>query len=297
MRLDQLCEHYRDSRIELRDNSYEQIQVAVRLFSRWLGREADVSDLTKANLIAWLRHLSQAGRAGRTVNGKRAHLLSLWNFAADEGLLDPPPRRVPRATEECKAPRAWLTADVDEMLAVAPSATSRRGWAGPEWTALILLLWDTALRISTALRLKPSHLEIDADGVGWINTPGAIQKGKRATRHRLHADTLQAIRDMRAATTLDTADALLPWPYPLRDVQRHFSEQILEPAGLLRPGVPKFHGFRRASYSYVAASLGIERASTHAAHRSNLSRAYADPRIVEQGNVLDVLPRPEVRRA
>ncbi len=119
MRLDALCEAYRDNHIDLKDTSYALYEIAERQFSRWLGRQAKLSDLTKANLVAWMRSLREAGRAGVTVNNKRNHLVSLWNFAADEEWCPPPPRKIPKASEERRQPNSWDTSDLERMIVFA----------------------------------------------------------------------------------------------------------------------------------------------------------------------------------
>lgn len=138
MKLKELCEAYRDNHIDLKNTSFTLYEIAERQFSRWLGRPAELTDLTKANLVAWMRSLRESGRAGITVNGKRNHVLALWNFAADEGLIDPPPRKIPKASEERPLPNSWSTPQLEQILQAAANAPDRDGWGPVEWTALIL---------------------------------------------------------------------------------------------------------------------------------------------------------------
>lgn len=83
---------YIPARLALTEGSAEQLRVAVRRYSSWLGRPALLSDLDAPRLVSWLRAQGES-LAPSTVNSRRADILAIWNDAADAGVVEPPPRR------------------------------------------------------------------------------------------------------------------------------------------------------------------------------------------------------------
>lgn len=76
----------------------EQISITVRLFGRFLGREATTGDLAAPIINGWLLD-AERNRAAETINGRRKNLLILWRAAHDAEIVSDAPGKLRRAKE------------------------------------------------------------------------------------------------------------------------------------------------------------------------------------------------------
>jgi len=285
--------HYLDSsyipaRLSLCEGSAEQLRVAVRRFDAWLGRPANLSDLTAGTVTSYLRAELQTLSA-ETVKRRRGALLSIWTDAADAGLIEPPPRRLPTVRTAATVPTAW---SLDEMAAIVAACRRVPGrWEGCPaalcWHLGVSVLWDSACRIGSLLAARVA--DVDLDRSTW-HVPAAAIKGRHADRlFRLHAETTSLIRE--SVTDWPAREMLFPFPHGRRQVWSHL-RRILDDAGLPTTRRDLFHKLRRSAESHAAASLGSAAAAELVGHSEAVARkSYVAPDVARQASLADVLPR------
>jgi len=279
-----LQEIYIPSRLELSAGTIRQIQVAITLFSRWLGRSASLTDLDE-NTIRQFLTAYRVDRAAATTNSRRRDLLALWQCAYDEEMFDRPPRRkrIRRAKESPRIPEAWTSGEVGRILeAIADEPGEVSGWpASIWWRSLILVLYDTGERRGAVMAAGPQDLSLAGCWIVFRHT-----KTGRPRWCPLHADTIVACREI-----FDPGrERIWPWAFSDCWLSKSF-KRILDRAkvahGWKRGGV--FHKLRRTTGSLVE-QAGGDGAKHIGNTRAVFLRHYCDPRFFS--SQLDRLPRP-----
>lgn len=274
-------------RLNLTSGTLQQYRIAVRWFEKVHCR-VPLRDLTPLHIVGVMRHLKDAGRSERTANNTRKSLLTLWRYAEEFGAAVAPvpnARRIPRMREAAPLPRAWRPEQVAKIIAACQRAPERRGWTGQHWSALVLTVYDTSLRIGCLMRSTVDQLDADSC---TLTVPGSLQKSRRETCQPLHPDTATLL------LSLPRADKrLFPWPYRREELWRAF-RRILADAGLPHGRRDQFHRIRRTSYTLVAAKFGVSAASEHASHSRDMSRHYLDRSFLDRESPLEALPRPKI---
>jgi len=288
--LSRFCGCYCEQRLNLSQGSAEQLAVAVRQYGRWLGRPATLADLTRENLLAYLRSL--VGRlAPATINSRRQALLTLWRAAAQEGLLAPPPP-IPKLIVPERLPVAWTIDQVSQLLRTIKTRPGH--WYGVPvslaWEIGLLTIWDTAARVGSLLGADLSH--VDLQQRTW-RVPAEHLKGRRRDRlFRLHPQTVDAIS--RSLVNGRTTTKLFPYPYQRREVFLHL-KCLLRDAGLPFDRQHLFHCLRRTAESYAAAARGIEWAAAAVGHSAAVARkSYISPLVCPAPSLIEALPRPTI---
>ncbi len=260
-------------------------RISLRSFSRFTIRAPVLADLCDDTLNRYLCYYRALPRTAATTNKERANLLAIWRFAARKGYLPNWPD-VPKETQPEQVPVAWLPDELKRLFAAAAQAP---GWiegdkASAWWTALLLLCWDTGERISALLAVRWEAIDLVS---GWVIVPAGSRKGGRSDEaYRLHADTVQALRQLRTERT----GQVFHWPYDRSYIWSRFGK-LLKAAGLPHDRKSKFHKIRRSVGSYVKAAGGDP--SEALRHRdSRVTRAYLDPRLCGQKQAVDWLFRP-----
>lgn len=283
---------YIPPRLGLSQSSAQQIEIAVRLFSRWLDRPATLADLSTSSICNWMRWLAET-RSPATVNSKRQPILSLWRAACEEGLCEPPRKWPPRWPEPKRIPNAWTIEQVSRLLdATNNIAVSSVLWDGCPaalaWRTAILLIWDTGCRLATLLDASVS--ELDLDSATW-RVPAEHCKGKRADRvYRLHPDTVAILR----TSLKKPRERIFPFPFCKHQVWPHL-KRILRTAGLPCDRKHLFHCLRRTTESYAAAARGVEWAAAAVGHSVQVAKiSYICPAIAPGPSLIDAVPRPRI---
>lgn len=164
--LSELLTNYLQAR-DLEEGSARHLQYVLARFHRWLRRSPRTSDLVAARLNAWLESLLADSLSRSTVKGYRGAMLCLWRFAYETGALKLPPARVRPVKVPRRLPTAWTVAEVNRLLAAC--ALVAGGFRFHDLTyrdylrALVLVAWDTGLRLGDLLALR-SH-QLSATGV------------------------------------------------------------------------------------------------------------------------------------
>lgn len=191
--------HYRPRKLLGRSekNTY-QYGVQLNHFTRFLGREPtlhDLTDETLCELLDWFHRGVDRGlrmRSPATVNKMRAHIVALWTFAADVGLVSLRPT-VLDLPEPDNPPTAWTLEELGRLFAACRRQTgtiagvSAAGW----WTAAHCFWWDGGERTSATLALRWDWVSLDA---GRIVIPGGNRKASKLATYEMSPETVSAFR-------------------------------------------------------------------------------------------------------
>lgn len=293
---------YFPNRINLRPRTKREMQVVVSRFSAWLDRPAVTYDLTADNIARYLLHLIESGHSPKTAKSKRGTLLTLWRAAKKANLhtLDPKDFEIPVPLDVKRKPRAWSLKDLQAMLKQASVTYPRtERWFGPKhWTALILLIFHTGLRIQAALHLKRNDLKGHL-----VFVPADFQKDREEIiiplPNYLVSMLVSLARPCIQKDGRNVNEYLIPWPWSFLHPTNQFKTYILKPAGLPYDDPKlKFHAIRRTTASIIAAKHGKEAARDALGHSSiKVTEGYLvdpeliDPDLVAAPNPIRCLPR------
>jgi len=285
MTLAQLLTSYVSEHPDLADCSRQALTYSLNNFRKFLGHEPVVEDLNKTTILAWMAWAGQK-QSPRSVNHHRTNLLSLWNFAADLELIQPP-RRIPKRKEPHREPVVWTLEDVQRLYSATDLLEGE--WCGVPirlaWKVALAVLYDTAARIGTLFQADLTEINLTT---GQWHVPYNHLKGGRADRiFQLHADTISVIQD----SLITPRKKLWPFPFGRRQLWFHW-RKLLNLAGLQYDRHRGFHCLRRTAESYAAANMGIEFAAAAVGHSVEIARKhYISSTICKSPNLIDGLPR------
>lgn len=211
----------------------ETLRAFADALARRCGRTGPLSPNTVRKHLRQLRAILR--ELGPRQNGKGMELIESIPWCPM-----PKPRRQP--------PVAWVPEDIRRLAEAGAhffpgSATDPI--PGPQWwRALLRILYNTAMRIGTALSLRWDWLDPD----GWLNVPAESLKGKRIGR-RFYLNA--AVREELARLPRSTTGLILPWNADILTLQR-WRKRLQKVAGLPTDFKHGFHAIRRAALSAVA---------------------------------------------
>jgi integrase len=267
---------------DVKAGTLRQYQIVATLYERWAGGPVLLEQLDETSVSEWLRDYGQTA-APATVRGKKAMLLALWRAAADDGLCDPPTRRIRSIRRSAPRPlvEAWTLAEVEQLVAACRGLPRRHRCGLPRrqwWDLAVRVAWDSGLRWGDLVNLPVARVRPDG-------TTTIIQaKTGRPVSFVLSPGTLEALR-----VSLAACPRLLVCPWPAS--QETFTAQVrvlVRRAGI-RAGTWKW--LRRASGTDVE----VQRpgaGSVHLGHAPGsrvFAESYGDPEII--GRLLPG-PRP-----
>ena len=186
--VDEYARHRRISPKHLRN-----LRLTARCYGGWAQDGGTIEALTEAVASDWLIHLETQGLSDHYLKSHRGNLLSLWNDAADRGLVRHPVTRLVRSIR-CAGmiPTASRPSEIAKLL---DACCQLRGCfqnypivKARLMAAYVLVCWDTAMRPwSDVLRIQRS----------WIGADGqlVVAQHKTAWPHncRLRPETVAAI--------------------------------------------------------------------------------------------------------
>lgn len=313
--LREFLEFYARLKLDLKKSSLGQYHTLANLMERAAGRPLSTRDAFSLDFATDFRlWLKERGRANTTINSKCRELRTLWRVAHRKGWAGEPPDReeLPRLKELKRTPKGWSLEKMERLVAACHRARPVRRpqvpmdfdgrkqqifvWEGRHWVALILTIYDTALRIGAVLRLRVEQLDFAASAIamadyGAVSVEAEQQKDGEEAAFSLHPSTVAAIADsLDGRGVFSGCDLLFPWPLNRRSIWPHL-EAILRDAGLECGRRDKFHRVRRTSASHAEhARSGT--AQQHLGHSDfATTRRYLDPEIVGTLNVAALLPR------
>ena len=265
---------------QLAPKAIYQYRLTLRRFEEFLGRPPEVQDLTDLQVqrFAQARKLSTSASTGKK---DRTHLQALANLAARKRLLPEflalPPMRAPG-----RAPRAYTAVEVAKLIRAARALPGLVGSVkrGSWWATLLRSMWETGERIGAHRELRWG--DVDLDGC-WITFPAEARKGHvRDIRRRISPELAAWLR------TFAGSERALVWAWPgCETAIWNTFNRLCKRLGITARG---FHGFRKASATYVAMAGGDPTAHLDHSDPRLAKRHYLDESIMPGQSALDFLP-------
>lgn len=280
---------YRRRHLGIAAGSLEQLRCSTRRFSRFLGHDALLDDLTTDKLLDFLQAILQEGVSPNTCNSKRKDLLAIARDAERHvGLAPVGP--VGRVKTPRRLPEAWTTTEVERLVSTARTLPN---WVGhvPErvwWPALLLAIYSTSARIRAMLSLRTKDLNLSER---FLILRAEAQKTSTDQCFWLTDQAVAALAGLVA--TGPNGALVFDWRYSSKWLWKRMG-QIVDKAGLPRSerGMGLFHKLRRTTLSYVGAQ-NPEAAQQMAGHASlTMTRnSYFDPRVMRADSSAALVPR------
>jgi integrase len=263
------------------ENTTRLYKISIRNFSRTIGKDALIDDLSDANVRRHMEWMVANGRSKATANKDRAQLLTLWRYAFVKGRICRSPDVQPYPEPE-RVPTAWVADEMARLLD-AIGKTSGQYNAVPRslfWRAMVLIALDTGERIGAIAQARWDWLAGDQ-----ILFPAEARKGgKRDRLYRLSPETVQLIKQIRE---LSKGKVIFHFPFCSTYLWSHYRE-ILNRAKLPSGRRDMFHKLRRTTGSVAyAAGLDAQDVLDHQ-HRRTTQR-YLDPRFARKEQPCDIL--------
>jgi integrase len=222
----ELLKDYIDNHdIGLRTSSIEcHYRPAIVLFLRATNCQ-DVSTIDRNTVNGFVDWLRVQDLAQETKRSRRRGLLTLLQYAFDQGYLTDPLYRIKKIQVPRRMPRAWSIVQVQTLLETVeeldrPPICRIPAWLW--WSSLVCTGWDTGLRLGDLLSLERD----------WIDQYGILRivqsKTQREHIAQVNPSTMELISEMRKLTA-----SKLVWPmdYPRRKFFSEFRDIVRE-AGL-----------------------------------------------------------------
>ena len=149
---------------DIRQQSLKPLRVAVAAFTKHLGHDASIADLHHRVVNDWLAvEVERVKR--RTARNHRAAVVMLWRWLFIEGKTDEAPLRVRLIKAPLAPPAAYTMEEVKRLLAACESLEDKfcrmKVKRSRLYAALILVAWDSGLRLGDLLRIKWENLSGD----------------------------------------------------------------------------------------------------------------------------------------
>jgi integrase len=284
------ADHYRPLKLRSRSaNTRRLYEFSIRNFSRFLCREAALSDFTDDTLGRLMGWMVERGRSPYTVNKERSQLLAIWRFAARKKFVDHWPDVDPEV-QPTRVPKAWTLEQIDALFSACLETSGKFGPVprGLWWYGLHLLGWDTGERIAPLRAAQWAWLDLRA---GLFRVPAEARKGRRADRvYRLHGETIEVLKRIEYPRRPE----VFPWPYSPTYIY-HLYAQVQQRAGLPAGREFRFHCLRKSVASHgKAAGLDPQELMGHIDGRT--TQKYLDKTICGGRPASEVLRRPVVNQ-
>jgi len=146
-----------------------------------------LGDARPADLRDCFRRQQQAGRSPSSINRAIAATRSLCRFLYEEGRLETNPAQALRSIRlgPPLAPKHLTVVEVERLLSLPDAATL----TGRRDRAVLMLLYNTGLRVGELCALSRGDMRLPAEGWGLLQVVG---KGRRLPINRPAADALLA---------------------------------------------------------------------------------------------------------
>lgn len=268
MHIEELVSAYADSH-DLERGTLVWFNCAASRWARHLGRLPDVADFTDAAFNAWLTAELKGARLSRqTVSSYRRAVLMLWRWGWREGHIAVCPRNLKPVKAPLPIPVGLAACDVDRLLSAAAKVPGRFRKTGvlksAFFRALILLCWDSGLRLGDCLRIT------------WVDIERGVIPQKKTgypKSFRLSPPTRSALRDVRLKGEPRVLGGVVTRRYVVTGMKK-----IREAAGLPIGGTK---AIRKGGASLVEREMKGA-AQHYLGHRTPglAARHYLDPSIV-----------------
>ena len=172
-------------------NTLSAYQADLRLLARWAAdrRGAALVDLTRADLLEYLAHLSREGRKARTAARVLSSLRQFYRLAMREGWVTSDPTvQIDSPKLGRPLPKTLSEGEVETLLA-APDTSTPEGFRD---RAMLEVLYASGLRVSELVSLQPEQVSL-AQGLVRV-----IGKGGKERLVPLGDEAVQWLRDFIA---------------------------------------------------------------------------------------------------
>lgn len=273
-------------RINLRASSADQLRHSVNALERCAGRSLSVLALDADLLCGFLRDRLDAGCAVETVRRDRRNVLTILRWAKSQGWIATVPE-VPTLKPERKNPSAWTLPELSRLLASADALSgSMRGLPIPRrwwFKGLVLFLYDTGARLSSALTLRTADVWLDRCAARLL---AATDKNRREQVFALSEQTVAVLRE-----GLTERPLVFPYPWSRRKIWRDL-KALEKDAGLPAGREHGFHRFRRTHATQCVIVAGWAAAQKSLGHSCEaMTRVYVDQSQVVAASRIEI-PRP-----
>lgn len=241
------------------------------------------------------------------------YLSSLAKLAASKGFI-PAPLGLKEEDEPKRKRRCWSIEEVERLLQVTASLSDskqprllryRRRRIGDTpaaywWLALILVVYNTGVRISAVMSIRVEDLDLAR---GRLLVRAEMQKDKEDQEFSLLPETIAALQLLKPQRL---TRLFQEWPfdkaratgihrkYRWSTLTQHLSK-LLGAAGLPTTRLDKFHKLRRTFCTQVARKRGKEIAREVMGHSTQqVTNVYIDDRFMELPSVAEILTRPKL---
>lgn len=257
--------------------------------------------------------LSRTDISPASRNKDLRYLSALSKLAAEKGLIAKP-LGLKEEDEPKRKPRCWSVEELEKLLAVISAMNTpknrrllryRRSRIGDTpaaywWLALILVVYNTGVRISAVMSILVEDLDLVR---GTVLIRAENQKDKEDQEVSLIPETLAALQLVKPERL---TRLFQEWPFDKAKATgthrkhrwstlTHHLSVLLEAAGLPTTRRDKFHKLRKTFCTQVARKRGKETARELMGHSSqSVTDVYIDPRFMELPSVADIISRPRV---
>ncbi|HEY4310956.1 MAG TPA: tyrosine-type recombinase/integrase, partial [Pirellulales bacterium] len=253
-----------------------------------LGRVANVADLEELTIAGWIESMLSSALARRTINGRLNMLLTLWRMAKRKKFVDSDLTDLRKVKMPRRAPQAWSSEQMGKIIESCRQCKGRFVGVPCDrwWLALVLLIYDTGLRRSAAMKVRFDEIDFRRK---VLRVPAERMKNLVEQTFPLTDQTLEAIM-----ATVPPRRKLL-FPYPSRDQKTIYGrfKFILMRAGLSATRRDLFQKIRRTTATHIAAAAGESAAIRQLGHQDTLTiKRYIDPTFMSDHDLAKYLPRP-----
>jgi len=172
-------------------NTLSAYQADLRLLALWAAdrRGAALVELTRADLLEYLAHLSREGRKARTAARVLSSLRQFYRLAMREGwVASDPTVQIDSPKLGRPLPKTLSEGEVEALLA-APNTSTAEGFRD---RAMLEVLYASGLRVSELVSLQPEQVSL-AQGLVRV-----IGKGGKERLVPLGDEAVQWLRDFIA---------------------------------------------------------------------------------------------------
>jgi integrase len=139
------------------DGTQNQYRRSVRCYSDFLGQPAERSNLVETSINRWLMSVEKT-RAPETVLGRKRGITAVWNWLAEQHLVDHyNPNRLRKIKTPEHVPKAWSIDNVKALLQAAAATPGRLDCgvtAAELLTAWVWIGYESGLRPSDIHRIR-----------------------------------------------------------------------------------------------------------------------------------------------
>ncbi|MCF6408308.1 site-specific tyrosine recombinase XerD [Pseudalkalibacillus salsuginis] len=199
--------HYLTVERGLSDNTLQSYQRDLKQYTAFLQKELDHKDLNQVrrnDIMTYLYHLKDSGRASTTIARTIASIRSFHQFLIRERVTDQDPSvHIETPKTERKLPKILSSQEVENLME-APESNSAYGIRD---RAMIELLYATGIRVSELIHLNLSDVHLT---MGFVRCLGKGDKERIIPVGRMATEALTAYIEKGRGKLLKkkTTDAL-----------------------------------------------------------------------------------------